>query len=54
MALNMVLLGALIQTQMLPLTKDQVTAAIGKRTRKNFLDINLAAFEKGYAAAEGI
>jgi indolepyruvate ferredoxin oxidoreductase beta subunit len=52
MAVNIVLLGALIQSRVLPLTVDHVTEAIRRRTRKAFLEVNLAAFEKGCAAAE--
>ena len=51
MALNMVLLGALIQTEKLPITGDKVKAAIKSTTRAAFVDINLKAFELGYAAA---
>ena len=52
MAVNIVLLGALIQSQALPLTADQVTEAILRRTRKAFLEVNLSAFEKGRIAAQ--
>lgn len=52
MAVNMVLLGALIQTGALPLSSENVTAAIRTRTKKAFTDVNLRAFELGYAAAE--
>lgn len=52
MAVNMVLLGALIQTGILPLSKEDVTAAIGTRTRKAFTDINIKAFALGFSAAE--
>ena len=49
---NMVLLGALIQTGILPLTVDQVKAAMHTKTKKAFLDSNLKAFDLGYSAAE--
>lgn len=52
MAVNMVLLGALTQTEILPLSKENVQAAIAARTKKAFLDVNLNAFELGYAAAK--
>jgi indolepyruvate ferredoxin oxidoreductase beta subunit len=51
LAVNMVLLGALVETGLLPLTNEQVREAISTRTRKAFLDINLKAFELGNTAA---
>ena len=52
LSVNMVLLGALIQTGVLPLTVDQVKEAMNTKTKKAFLDSNLKAFDLGYAAAE--
>jgi indolepyruvate ferredoxin oxidoreductase beta subunit len=52
MAVNMVLLGALIQTGILPLSAENVKAAIRTRTKKESVDINLKAFDFGYQAAE--
>jgi len=52
LAVNMVLLGALTQTGVLPLTKENVTEAMRRKTKKAFLDANLKAFELGYQAAE--
>lgn len=52
LSVNMVLLGALIQTGILPLTVDQVKEAMRTKTKKAFLDSNLKAFDLGYAAAE--
>jgi len=52
MANNIVLLGALIQTGVLPLTADHVREAINTSTKKAFLEVNLKAFELGYSAAE--
>jgi len=52
LAVNMVLLGALIQTGILPLTADQVKAAMKTKTKQAFLDSNLKAFDLGYSAAE--
>ena len=51
MSLNMVLLGSLIQTGMIPLSADHVKEAIRTSTKKAFVDINLKAFELGFAAA---
>ena len=51
MAVNMVLLGALAQTGILPLSTENIKTAIKTRTKKAFVDINLAAFEAGFAEA---
>ncbi len=51
MAVNMVLLGSLIHTGVLPLSRENVKEAIMTRTKKAFTDMNLKAFELGYAAA---
>ena len=48
----MVLLGALTQTGVLPLSVDEVKEAMRTKTKKAFLDSNLKAFDLGYAAAE--
>ncbi len=53
MAVNMVLLGSLIHTGVLPLSEENVKEAIMTRTKKAFIEINLKAFELGYAAAAG-
>ena len=53
-ALNMVLLGALIQSGVLPLTAEQVKEAMRTRTKKAFLESNLKAFDLGFEAAAGI
>ncbi len=52
MAVNMVLLGSLIQTGVLPLSEENVKEAIMTRTKKAFTEINLKAFELGYAVAD--
>jgi len=52
MSVNMVLLGALIQTGILPLSSEQVQETIQTKTKKQFVDINLKAFGLGFAAAE--
>jgi indolepyruvate ferredoxin oxidoreductase beta subunit len=54
MSVNMVLLGALIQTNILPLTEENVKNAIRTKTKKTFVHTNLKAFISGYAAAEKI
>jgi len=51
MSTNMVLLGALIQTNILPITTDQIKTAIKTKTKKIFLDVNLKAFDLGFEAA---
>ena len=52
MSVNIVLLGALVQSGTLGFTKENVIKAIKSRTKKSFLDKNLEAFELGYQAAE--
>ncbi len=52
LSVNMVLLGALIQTGILPLTAEQVKEAMHTKTKKAFIESNLKAFDLGYAAAE--
>jgi indolepyruvate ferredoxin oxidoreductase beta subunit len=52
LAVNMVLLGALIQTGVLPLTVDRVKEAMRRKTKAAFLDVNLKAFDLGHAAAQ--
>ena len=51
MSLNMVLLGSLIQTGIMPVTADNVKEAIRTSTKKAFVDINIKAFELGFEAA---
>jgi indolepyruvate ferredoxin oxidoreductase beta subunit len=52
LAVNMVLLGALIQTGIVPVTSDHVHTAIKTRTKPAFLESNQKAFELGFVAAE--
>lgn len=51
MTLNMVLLGALLQTGLIPITADQLKEAIRSKTKADFVDINIKAFELGFQAA---
>jgi indolepyruvate ferredoxin oxidoreductase beta subunit len=51
MAVNIVMLGALAQSGILPLTKDQFVAAMNKTIKKKLLEVNLKAFDLGYEAA---
>lgn len=51
MSLNMVLLGSLIQTGIMPVSADHVKEAIRTSTKKAFVDINIKAFEFGFEAA---
>ena len=51
MSLNMVLLGALIQTGIMPVSAGKVKEAIRTSTKKAFVDINIKAFELGFQAA---
>ena len=52
LSVNMVLLGALIQTRTVPLSTETVKEAIIKRTRKAFVESNLKAFDLGFSAAQ--
>jgi indolepyruvate ferredoxin oxidoreductase beta subunit len=54
MSVNMVLLGAMIQTDILPLTADNIKEIIKTKTKKAFVDINLKAFDLGFATAKEI
>ena len=53
MSLNIVLLGALCQTALMPLTAATVREAIGSRTKEAFVEVNLKAFDLGFQAAAG-
>jgi indolepyruvate ferredoxin oxidoreductase beta subunit len=53
LSVNMVLLGALIQTHTVPLTAENVKEAIIRRTRQAFVETNLKAFDLGFTAAQG-
>jgi len=54
MSVNMVLLGAMIQTDILPLTADSIKETIKTKTKKAFVDINLKAFDLGFLTAKEI
>ena len=52
MVLNMVLIGALAQTGILPMTADHIKDAIETKTKPSFVDMNKTAFDLGFEAAE--
>ena len=52
MSLNIVLLGALIQTGKIPVSAEKVEETIRTKTKSAFIDINLKAFQLGYEAAQ--
>lgn len=52
LAVNMVLVGALVQTDTIPLSAENVKTAISKITKRAFIESNLKAFELGFAAAQ--
>jgi indolepyruvate ferredoxin oxidoreductase beta subunit len=52
MSVNIVLLGALIQTGILPIGADQIQETIRTKTKAAFVAVNLKAFELGMAAAK--
>jgi len=51
MAVNIVLLGALMQTGILPFSGENVKAAIETTTKKAFVETNLKAFDLGFKVA---
>ena len=51
LSVNMVLLGALIQTGILPVKADHVKEAIRTKTKATFVDINTRAFDLGFEVA---
>lgn len=51
MSVNIVLLGALCRTGLLPLSDEVVRQAIRYRTKAAFVEANLKAFDLGYQAA---
>ena len=51
LAVNMVLLGALGSTRILPFPEEDVLALIKTKTNPKFLEANLAAFQMGQVAA---
>jgi len=54
MSVNMVLLGALIQTNMVPLSVESVKKSIGTKTKKAFVESNLNAFDLGFSASKAL
>jgi indolepyruvate ferredoxin oxidoreductase beta subunit len=54
LSVNMVLLGALIQTGKIPLSKETVKKAIKTITKKAFVESNLKAFELGFSKANSL
>ncbi len=45
---NIVMLGALSATEVLPLTKDEMMKAVENQVPEKFVDMNLRAFKKGF------
>jgi len=54
LSVNMVLLGALTQTRVLPFSVEHVKTAIQRKTKPAFLDTNVKAFDLGFAAAQAV
>jgi len=54
LAVNMVLLGALIATGSVPISEAALKAAMAARTKPAFVQTNLKAFDLGFAQAERI
>lgn len=51
LSVNMVLVGAMIQTGVLPLTVESVQEIIRTKTKERFVEVNLAAFDLGFSKA---
>lgn len=51
MAVNMVLLGAMARTGILPISAESLKQAIRTKTKKAFVETNLKAFDLGFEAA---
>ncbi|MEZ4527851.1 MAG: indolepyruvate oxidoreductase subunit beta [Desulfobacterales bacterium] len=51
MAVNMVLVGAIAQTGILPISAENFRQAIRSKTKKAFAEVNLRAFDLGFAEA---
>jgi indolepyruvate ferredoxin oxidoreductase beta subunit len=51
LSLNMVMLGALIGSGTIPVTSEQMKAAIAASTKKAFLESNMKAFDLGFESA---
>ncbi|MFW6374189.1 MAG: indolepyruvate oxidoreductase subunit beta [Thermodesulfobacteriota bacterium] len=54
LSVNMVLVGAMIRTGVLPLTAESVKEIIRTKTKERFVDVNLAAFELGFSKADAL
>lgn len=50
LSLNMVMLGALAKTGLIPVSEAMLKQTISEKTKKAFLEMNLKAFDLGYAA----
>ena len=53
LALNMVMLGAFIGLNEIPISLEVMKKVVSERTKKQFLDSNLLALEFGYQAIKG-
>ena len=51
LSLNMVMIGALAKTGLIPLSESLLKQSIRDKTKKAFLEMNLKAFDLGYAAS---
>lgn len=53
LSVNMVLLGALCATNVIPVTADAIEATIREKTKAAFVEVNLKAFALGAAEVDG-
>jgi len=54
LCLNMVLLGALAETGVIPLDKKIIKKTISEKTKKAFVEMNLKAFDSGCSIVSGL
>ncbi|MBA4392177.1 MAG: pyruvate ferredoxin oxidoreductase, partial [Desulfobacca sp.] len=54
MAVNIVMLGALAQSNTVPVTAEQIKEALKMNLKQKLWDINLKAFDLGFEAASKI
>ena len=54
LSVNMVLVGAMIRTGVLPLSAESVKEIIRTKTKERFVEVNLAAFDLGFSKADAL
>jgi indolepyruvate ferredoxin oxidoreductase beta subunit len=54
LSLNMVMLGALAGTGLVPVSAEMIKQTIAEKTKKAFLEMNIKAFDRGFAATSKV